>query len=354
MGRENQEPLSVWQIAKEHRKAFSTKDCLVPAPMKVSCSGKIVKAHTLTKSGSLKQIARAGHVYSFIPSLENMIKYDGRLQPELVHINRASTFTGFCSTHDNMIFSKIENQPFQGSQEQCFLLAYRAQAREIYNKKAQVSSSNICRQTDKGRSLVEQISIQFSTSAMNTDALAGLRDCEYHKEVHDKILLSRDFNAVRAYIIELEFPPPIMCSAGLFPEQDFDGNQLQDLDNLDVTLHLLNYTSFCSGNRGLIVFTWLPDSDPSCRPLIDTLRKLSPDRMTDALIRFFFRSCENLHIRPEWWENLADSKKNNLVDRLASAVFKDNNELVRSPGCIAEDGFRFDDWPISYTKAIGY
>lgn len=100
MDREKQEPVSVWQVAKEHRKAFSTKDCLAPAPMKSNCSGTIVKAHTVPKSGSLQQIARNGHLYSFIPSLEKMIKYNGRLQPELIGINRASTFTGFCSIHD--------------------------------------------------------------------------------------------------------------------------------------------------------------------------------------------------------------------------------------------------------------
>lgn len=188
-------------------------------------------------------------------------------------------------------------------------------------------------------------------SATETGAVAGLRDCEYHKDTYDNILVSQDFNTVRAYIIELESPPPIIRSAGLFPEQDFEGNKLQDLYNLDVTPHLINYTSFCSENRGLIVFTWLPDSDPCCLPFIDSLRKLTPERQTDALIRFFFEFSENLHICPDWWENLAESKKNALIDRLASSM---NVELARSAGCIAEDNLKLDDWPVLCTKSIGY
>jgi hypothetical protein len=108
MCRKKQKLLNIWEVAKEHRELFSTKHCLAPDPMKVNCSGSIIRAHTVPKSGSLRQIARDGHVYSFIPSLENLIKYQGRLHPELVGINKASTFTGFCSEHDNTIFSKVE------------------------------------------------------------------------------------------------------------------------------------------------------------------------------------------------------------------------------------------------------
>ncbi len=147
MARERQEPVNIWEVAGEHNKLFGTKDCLAPDAMKVDCSGAIVKAHTVPRSGSLQQIARNGHVYSFIPTLGNIIKGKGRLQPRLVHINVASTFTGFCSTHDDGIFSKIEKQAFVGSQEQCFLLAYRGLARELYTKKhwylAQISGGKL-------------------------------------------------------------------------------------------------------------------------------------------------------------------------------------------------------------------
>ena len=243
MGREKQEPLNIWEVAREHRKLLSTRNCLAPDSIKVNCSGNIVKAHTVPRSGSLRQIACNGHVYSFIPSLENLMKYQGRLQPELVGINKASTFTGFCSEHDNKIFSKVERQSFLGSLEQCFLLAYRALAREIFTKKALVSSSNIRRQADRGKSIEQQYALQAKNLLMDTGASAGLRDIEYYKTMYDNVLLSGDFTSVCAYVIELDFSPPIMCSAGIFPEQDFEGNQLQDVANLEVRPHLLNFTT---------------------------------------------------------------------------------------------------------------
>ena len=351
MGRAKQEPLSIWEVAREHRKLLSTKTCLAPEPMTVDCSGSIVRAHTVPKSGSLRKIARNGHVYSLVPSPENMIKYQGRLHPELVGINKASTFTGFCSEHDNSIFSKVEKEPFLGSQEQCFLIGYRALARELYTKRALVSGSNIRRQADRGKPLEQQYTIQEMNSLMAIGASAGLHDNEHYKSIFDGILLSADFSRIRAYIVELGSPPSVMCSAALFPEQDYEGNTLQDVADLQVLPHLLSFSAFCGGNRGFIVFTWLPECDGTCQQFIHSFRVLPPDRMIDGLIRFFFESCENLHIRPEWWEQLESNKRESLIDRLSASA---SSSIAREPGCLVDDGIEYDHWPVSALRAIGF
>ena len=351
MGRGNQEPLTIWEVEKEQRKFFSTKDCLVPDAMKVDCLGAIVRAHTVPRSGSLRKIARNDHVYSFIPSLEKLIEHQGRLPPELVGVNRASTFTGFCSKHDTTIFSKVETQPFSGSQEQCFLLAYRALAREIYAKRALVASSSLRRETDRGKPLDQQHAIQEKNTLLDVGASIGLRDLEYYKRKYDEILLSGDYSDIHAYMIELGCPPPIMCSAGIFPEWDFEGNKLQNFDNPEVILHLLNFTSFYGGHCGVIVFTWLSECDRTCHSFINSLRKVQVDRMTDGLIRFFFEFSENLHIQPQWWDDLEYNKRDSLIDRLAASA---NPFTGRKSDCLTKDNIRYDNWPISNLKTIGF
>ncbi len=348
--REKQEPLKPWEVDNTIRKASSIGECLVPKPMKAICSKTIVKAHTVPRA-SLQKIACDGHVYSFIPNVQNMGRYEGKLQPQLVGINRSSTFTGFCSAHDNNIFSKTESKPFKASQEQCFLLAYLALARELYMKSLQVSLSNDRRQADRGRPLEQQFAIQSKNSWFDTGSAAGLNDSKYHKEMYDNILLSCNFSSVRGYVIELDSPPPIMCSGGTFPEQDFEGNQLQDLYDLTVTPHLLTVTSFHGGQYGVILFSWLLDSDTTCRKFIDSLKELPPDRMTDGIIRFLFQFCENIHISPDWWENLGDKKRDTLINRAATSM---NPYIDRKPNCISEDGIRFDNWSISNLTTIGF
>ena len=95
MDREKQEPLRISEVDKELSKAFSTGECLAPELLKANCSKTVIKSHTIPKKQSLQQIARSGHVYSYVVSLGNIIKYSGKLKPQLVGIDRASTFTGF-------------------------------------------------------------------------------------------------------------------------------------------------------------------------------------------------------------------------------------------------------------------
>jgi hypothetical protein len=351
LGREREESVKFSELDEASRKVLSTGECLVPQAMKSECSGTIVSAHTVPRSGSLAKIARTGHVYSFIPSLGNLIKHGGRLQPQLVGVRRASTFTGFCSFHDNSIFSKIESQAFRASPEQCFLLAYRALARDIYNKRAQATVSKSMRQMDRGKPIEQQLATQAFVSLYELGTSAGLRDLEYYKSIYDDCLLAKDFGSVRAYVIELNYAPPIMCSSSTFPEQDFSGNQLQDLMNLESRSHLLNFTAFYGGSCGIIVFTWLSGSDATCCPFISSLRALSPDRMTDGLIRFLFEFSDNLHIQPDWWENLAPDKKKALIDRRTDSS---NPTLAREPSCLADNGINFDNWPVSNSRTIGF
>jgi len=72
--------------------------------------------------------------------------------------------------------------------------------------------------------------------------------------------------------------------------------------------------------------------------------------MTDGLIRFFFEFCENLHIRPEWWENLESNKQDALIDRLSASASVD---VLRKSGCLADDGIRYNNWPVSDLKVLG-
>jgi len=133
LNREDQQAVNPWEAEKALKTSFSTKDCLVPSEYKPQCSGGIVQAHSVARCW-LKSIAQNSHVYGFKPSVQALHKNLGKVKPDLIGINNASTFTGFCSSHDKAIFFKIEDHPFIGTAEQCFLLAYRAISREYFTQ----------------------------------------------------------------------------------------------------------------------------------------------------------------------------------------------------------------------------
>ena len=113
---------------------FDMRCCLHPdAP--TGCSNTIIKAHTIQKSGGLARIADEGRVLR-IEFFDNLT--GGGLpeyRPKLVGMGQASTFTGFCGTHDRDTFAPLERQPFAGTDEQVFLLGYRALCHELLGKR---------------------------------------------------------------------------------------------------------------------------------------------------------------------------------------------------------------------------
>ena len=342
LNRESEKPVARWDAAREFRKAFAAKTCLAPEGWRSDCS-TTARAHTVPRAGSLRHIARNGHVYSFVPSPEKLIKHHGVCFLELRGINRASTFTGFCSKHDDAIFAAIEKQPFSATPDQCFLLGYRALAREIFTKQAAASLVDLRRTMDRGKPLEAQLDIQIQNSFYETGNEAGLSDNAHHKSIYDQILQTQDFSKVRYYVIEVEGAPDVMCSGAVFPEQDFNGLELQDIRDLTTTLDLLSFTSFFGGKAGAIVFAWTADSDRTCARLIESLHAIDDTHVTAALLRLFFEHCENVHMRPEWWESLNDDSRQALVRRMAASA---SPWTSRPDAILADDGLQVPSWKV--------
>lgn len=351
LNREAQEPVTRWDASQKMRKAFRVKACSAPEAWHGRCNQLISRAHTVPKSGSLRRIARKGHVYAFVPSVENLEKFRGYVPAQLIGLNVASTFTGFCSHHDHTIFRPVEDVNFLGSQEQCFLLAYRALAREAYTKRAAASLVDFLRDSDKGRSTADQQWIQAINVPYGLGLEAGVRDSEYFKSTYDHILVEDDFISVRAYVIEFDRPPNVMCSGGVFPEKDFTGRELQDISDLTVQPQLLTFTSFFGGERGAVVFTWLPESDEICKQFISSLHSISDASLTDELLRFFFENCENVYMEPDWWENLPVHTRDAVIQRMVpfGTPLSEQSETI-----LVDDSVHFPPWRVIRRKCVGF
>jgi hypothetical protein len=89
------------------------------------CSGRIIKAHSVQRSGGLSRIALRGEVYYFRDTMGYVMNPGTQLEPQLVGCKEASVFPGFCGRHDASVFKPIDDEVFAGRPEQIFLLAYR-------------------------------------------------------------------------------------------------------------------------------------------------------------------------------------------------------------------------------------
>ena len=328
--------------AKTLQRAMSVERCSAPPEHRQECTPTFAKAHTVPRA-SLKRIAVDGHVFSFVPNAYNLERHGPKFSPQRLGVNLASTFTGFCSHHDNAIFAPLEKTPFVGTPKQCFLLAYRALARELHIKQSTLAywDDRLSKQT--ALEPVPQLA-RFTLDGFLGGSRKGVTDLASHKTDYDRILLGGNYRGVRAHVVELSHPPSVMCSGGIVPEHTFDGEKLIDILNHRRRLSLLSFSSFADATAGFVVFAWVDDGTEYCDRFVQSLKQLSPGTFTSSIVRFFFECCENVHLQPSWWEGLGAKVQDTLVARMdGSSEFipRDHARNFHS-----DDGVAYGRWDV--------
>lgn len=331
LGRDKQAPVDKGTIMKEMNNFNSKKICSVPESMKFECSKKIIKAHSVSKSSSLKAIAVDGHVYTTFKTNHDF-SVSKRVRPKKVGINQASVFTGFCSTHDKHIFAPIEDNAFDKSAYHCFLVAYRSLCRELFVKESAANTFSFAQKLDKGKSLNEQVMIQQMAKYYGSNNDLTMGDLQYLKQKLDHMFTTGVFDDLHHLVVELKLPPRVMTSAVLGYTVGFDGKLLQIISNdpKDIPDYVF-INSFSSENRGYIVLSWLKEHSISNLKFVNQL--LQTGSMSNSLSIFTFAMVENIYISPEWWESLNEAEQEKICAIYAQGATEhtDNDVLVGIP-----------------------
>jgi hypothetical protein len=292
----------------------------------------------------LKQIARSGHVYHHSATMQDLDKTQGQLKVKLIGVNDASVLPVFCQTHDSETFVPLEQAPFVGNREQCFLLAYRALCHELLKKGDALKSIPVMKRLDRGKNLKDQVDIQMMMDTVANAYSVSMRDMLNHKKQFDSMLAARDYAEMRAYIVTFENMPEILCSGALYPECDFAGQPLQDLGNLSKQLELITFSLITTDSGGAFAFVWHNSGDGICRPLATSLDRLPDGELPHGIVRFILEFCENHYLSPEWWDKVDRNVKDVLSERFQVAV---SPWRSRSSSCLIDDGLRAVSWKVT-------
>jgi SEC-C motif len=342
--RDKQPAAKPWEVDALLRSERDTGKCLhVDESTGVVCGKPAIASHSVPKK-MLKQIARDGHVYYHSGTVQDIAKAQGRPSLKLIGVNKASTLPLFCSAHDSAIFEPLEQVPFTGTPEQCFLLAYRAVCNEYLKKRNQFDTVELLKTADRGKPLSHQVEIQAEIEAYAMAVRASVRDMAHHKQEFDSVLAGANFSRLRAYIVTFENVPEVLCSGVLYPECDFAGQTVQYMGNLTDTLELVTHSLVTTENGGAFVFAWLESSDAASRQLAASLNQLSDEQLPHAVLRFVFEFCENHYLSPAWWDGLDATIRSAILDRFAKAASP--TELRLHNSCLRDDGIRAVSWQV--------
>lgn len=318
LDREKQPVASLADAYKTLKKFNVAKTCSVPPTLRSECTNKIINAHTVSKSSSLKEISVDGHVLSFYSNAQENIKA-GKLSPTKIGINKASTFTGFCSHHDKTLFSPIEDSAFGINSEHCFLVAYRAVSSEVYVKNAASKVFHDVKGFDKGRPLNQQIAFQqFAGSAYNGNYLTK-NDLAYIKGKLDMMFTEEKVSQLKHVVFELERPPAIMGSAIVAPKFGFDGKSIQRFSqNVKNIPDYIVINSFSNTEKGYIVLSWLQEHATTAHKLIKQFAE--KNLASDHLAIFMISLIENIYMHPIWWESLESELQKYVCDVFSEGI----------------------------------
>jgi len=344
LDREQQEPINKGVIHKQINGFYSQKYCSVPSSMSTECSGKIIKAHSISKSSSLKEIAHNGHV---LTTFKGAIDFDNglKINPKKIGIQKASTFTGFCAYHDKALFQPIEDEAFVISEGNCFLIAYRAISREIFVKERSSGVFDLLKDLDKGKSIDQQLAMQSEHKRLTGNNDLSACDLKYIKSKLD-IMLNKNEQQLNHVVFTLSEPPKVMTSAAVGLTFDFQGGELQSISqdpNIIPSYVIIN--SFSSNGVGYICLSWIEEHNTVASNFIGSLKKTSS--IGASLLAFIFTSLENNYLSENWWSSLELSQKDYLMGLYSQGVMKPtySDALVNAKDLLA--------FNITATKILG-
>jgi hypothetical protein len=271
---------------------------------------QIIKAHSIQRSQSLEAIERKGHVYQV--DFDALSK-TGKICYNLIGINKASTFYGFCKKHDNELFKDIDDKHLIPNNKQAMLYAYRAITKEIFTKQ-----SAILMLKAQIESLPKQCAEAELTRNMLSGTVYGLDALSKIKTYYDESLANETYDDIRYAAFYCKESPVAAFSGLIYPDFDFQGRPLQNLDGSANKLSLITYCSAPKRDGWCFLFAWHKSCEQIARSYMGSVAQLmKSDRILgDALFNLVILNCENHAFSPEWWEDIKPSLKINICEAM--------------------------------------
>ena len=195
--------------------AAAVKGCHFPG-----CDGKPIKAHSISNKRLLLKLSENGKVM--------YISSEHSKAGELVETGRgiATTFSGFCDTHDK-VFLPVDNNDYEpGNAEQEFLFAFRTVAKEL-STKLMVKHTFVEQLQGKIFAGYNIDTTGFDTYLEGIEI--GISDLKSFKSILLDTLGKSKYNVIETAVIIVDYELPMAVSSTFYIELSPEGNLINDL-----------------------------------------------------------------------------------------------------------------------------
>jgi hypothetical protein len=135
------------------------------------------------------------------------------------------------------------------------------------------------------------------------------------KAKFDASLRSQSFADIKSVLFCSQQSPTVVFSGVFYPDCDFTGRQVQDLSDHSSALDMIAF-SFGPMEPGWgILFAWHSDCSTTCGAFMRSLATVVHEggNPGDYLFRLVISNCENMAMRPQWWESLTEQQRSEIA-----------------------------------------
>ena len=337
--RESQQPVELGERLSRLYREFQKGYCSHPQVGPEDCRHRIIRAHTVQLRGGLAAIAENGHVISAKTGSQDLSRNHGAFVPREVGVRSASTFMGFCDTHDNSMFKPVEAHTVRLTPESCFLFGFRAISYELFSKRAALRSVNITRELDRGKPFWCQCELQQQMHAYEEGTKRGVADCERWKKQYDTIYIKKRFEEYRCVGVTYSSVLPVVGCGAFIPEYDFAGNPLQMVSHGDAPHEHVGLNLTVLNGRSVLVIGWTEGREGPAALLGRSFGDVPDEEKANVAIQLATEHIENIYMRPSWWRGLSDAVRNTLITRMRSGIRVVGPD--RELDCLRPDGHSY-------------
>lgn len=285
------------------------------------CDGEdnIVTSHSISESKCLshlvESVGKNKGIYGFehlkFRTDENWFHRDKFGYFELVGINKASTFKGFCAPHDQTLFKILDDFHFdRTSAKQKFLYCFRAFA-YAYHKKIEREKS--CKMESDYKNN-HYMTIQNDLHGIET----GLNvDIGNYPHLMKEWLKSEDYIHLTHFYCKTKCFHPIASSSMCEPTFSILGNRINDYCDIDTPLNhiIINIVPEKECNHTHILVSAFANQPKSIQFIneLEQIYKVNKESFGTFLTTLLVFHTENTYMSPSMIEELPYYTKRNLL-----------------------------------------
>lgn len=292
-------------------------------PNKEECSDNIIKAHAIQNNRILKKLSVMGCVMT-MDGTSNLIFQGVDNKGRKI----ATTFTGFCSYHDKVLFQAIEDYEFEGSKKQVFLWTYRTMAWHYHKKQEQKNAIKIIKNKMSQKGLALPKNIQHDNLMKGFEL--GERDNQIEKECFDKDLLGENYDNISYVIWEIPYELQFAISMMHELEHDISGRLINDLASNAATKKIyLNI--FPAMGESYCIWSWHKKNDNVYMPFTKQFMQLRLEDKENYLNNNMPIWSDAIIISPNLWNKWGEDIQQALIshanmDELYRMFANENND----------------------------